>query len=211
MGLDLTVFAADWERLRAFPAEHRTGALEDAVWPPDVPFEEEAARYGLPGGWLWPPDTERPWCAEYRFFGTTGSYRPHSRAGDGWADMRVLADASLRGAMDTFLDGLIWDAAPAADAVTADAGGLFPATAGPGPARRSRVLLVCPPAAAPGKALAWERVEPRLEELRGPFTAECTGWAGRPDTFEEFTGLLREWAEVVRETARRGWGLVGLS
>ncbi|MER8096129.1 hypothetical protein [Streptomyces goshikiensis] len=46
-------------------------------------------------------------------------------------------------------------------------------------------LLVCPPAAVPGKARAWERLEPCLGRLRGPFAAECEGWAGRPDTFED--------------------------
>lgn len=61
-----------------------------------------------------------------------------------------------------------------------------------------------------GKARAWERGEPFLEELSGPFAAECEGWAGRPDTFEGFVALLREWGAVVAEAARRGWGLVGL-
>ncbi|MEU5002095.1 hypothetical protein [Streptomyces sp. NPDC021622] len=51
---------------------------------------------------------------------------------------------------------------------------------------------------------------PRLEELRKPFAAECRGWAGRPDTFEDFAVLLREWAVVVKDTTQRGWGLVGL-
>ncbi|MEV6583268.1 hypothetical protein AB0M92_34495 [Streptomyces sp. NPDC051582] len=40
-----------------------------------------------------------------------------------------------------------------------------------------------------------------------PFAAECEGWAGRPDTFEDFTALLREWGDVTTEAARRGWGL----
>ncbi|AXE81913.1 hypothetical protein C5746_38895 [Streptomyces atratus] len=59
---------------------------------------------------------------------------------------------------------------------------------------------------ARGKAHAWEQMEPRLEELRGPFAAECEGWAGRPDTFEGFTALLHEWGDVTREAARRGRG-----
>ncbi|GHI40410.1 hypothetical protein Sviol_48180 [Streptomyces violascens] len=49
-----------------------------------------------------------------------------------------------------------------------------------------------------------------LEELRSAFAAECEGWAGRPDTFEEFTTLLHEWGDVVTEAARRGRGPVGL-
>ncbi|MFF0969914.1 hypothetical protein ACWDQO_32285 [Streptomyces sp. NPDC003703] len=189
MGLDLTLFMADWERLRALPAGRRADALEDAVRPPGA-REEDA------------------WCAEYVFSHTTGAYRPHRRAGDGWDDMRMRADASVRAAMDAFLDGLIWYADPATGSGERTCGGLFPPAAGP---RLPRVLLVCPPSAVPGKVRAWERVEPRLEELRGPFAAECAGWAGRPDTFGEFTALLREWADATGAAARRGWGLVGLS
>ncbi|MFE7395090.1 hypothetical protein [Streptomyces sp. NPDC057582] len=33
-------------------------------------------------------------------------------------------------------------------------------------------------------------MESHLEELREPFAAECEGWAGRPDTFEDFTALF---------------------
>ncbi|MET9657520.1 hypothetical protein [Streptomyces sp. NPDC006510] len=49
-----------------------------------------------------------------------------------------------------------------------------------------------------------------MTELRGPFAAECESWAGRPDTFEGFIALLREWGDVTTEAARRSWGLVGL-
>ncbi|MFJ6615515.1 hypothetical protein ACIQPT_35150 [Streptomyces sp. NPDC091289] len=72
------------------------------------------------------------------------------------------------------------------------------------------VLPACPPEVLPGKARAWERTELRLKELGAPFAAECEGWAGRPDTFEDFIALLREWGEVTATAARRGWGLVGL-
>ncbi|MGX1899606.1 hypothetical protein ACWIHQ_40050, partial [Streptomyces anulatus] len=71
-------------------------------------------------------------------------------------------------------------------------------------------LLVCLPEVVAGKARAWERVEPYLEELSGPFAAECEGRSGRPDTFEDFVALLREWGAVVAEAAHRGWALVGL-
>ncbi|UUU38152.1 hypothetical protein [Streptomyces sp. NBC_00162] len=113
----------------------------------------------------------------------------------------------MRQAMDTFLVGLIWDADPADDPALTGGVGFFP----PATDRwRPGVLLVCPPEAVPGKARAWARVESRLEELREPFAAECEGWAGRPDTFEAFTTLLREWGEVTTAAASRGWGLVGL-
>lgn len=205
MGLDLTLFMADWEQLSAIPVENRVQALDDTTWPPEL--DDEYQRYGLAGGWLWPPNQGSAWCAEYDFFTTTGAYSPHARAGDAWADIRLLVDASVREAMDTFLVGLIWDADPADDPALTGGGGFFP----PATDRGLRcVLLVCPPEAVPGKARAWERVESHLEELREPFATECESWAGRPDTFEDFTALLREWGDVTTEAARRGWGLVGL-
>ncbi|MET9644811.1 hypothetical protein [Streptomyces syringium] len=121
--------------------------------------------------------------------------------------MRSLVDASVREAMDTFLVGLIWDADPADDPALTGGGGFFPSATDHG---LPRVLLVCPPEAVRGKARAWERVESQLEELREPFATECEGWAGRPDTFENFTALLREWGNLTTDAARRGWGLVGL-
>lgn len=205
MGLDLNLRMVDWERLRAISVEDRIRVLDETMWPADLD-DEYLSTYGLAKGWVWPPDQESVWCAEYRFYSTSGSYRPHARAGDAWADMRSLVDTAVREAMDCFLGGLIWDADPAVDPALTGGGFFPPAT----DRRYPRILLVCPPEVVPGKVHAWQRVEPRLEELRGPFSAECEGWAGRPDTFEEFTALLCEWAEVARETARRGWGLVGL-
>ncbi|MFE3901622.1 hypothetical protein ACFXPY_15060 [Streptomyces sp. NPDC059153] len=205
MGLDLTLFMADWKQLSTIPVEHRVQALDDTTWTPEL--DDEYQRYGPAGGWLWPPDRGAAWCAEYDFRTTTGAYGPHARAGDAWDDIRLLVDASVREAMDTFLVGLIWDADQADDPARAAGSGLFPPATDRG---RLRVLLECPPEAVPGKVRAWERVEPRLEELRGPFAAECEGWAGRPDTFEDFVALLREWGDVTTEAARRSWGLVGL-
>ncbi|GGM16245.1 hypothetical protein GCM10010129_70550 [Streptomyces fumigatiscleroticus] len=206
MGRDLTLLMADWQHLRAVPVKDRIDVLEDAIWPPDAD-EEFPGTHGSADGWVWPPHQDPVWCAEYRFFCTTGSYRPHARAGVAWDEMRGLVETSLRDAMDGFLSDLIWREDADANSSRTGGGGLFPPAAGLG---HFPVLLVCPPEAVPGKARAWRRAAPRLEELRGPFAAECEGWAGRPDTFEEFTTLVREWGEVVTETARRGWGLVGL-
>lgn len=197
MGLDLTLFMADWQRLGAFPVGGRIDALDDAVGPSGPRC----------GGWRWPAEPGAGWCAEYEFFTTTGSYRPHSRAGDGWADMRPLVDASVREAMDAFLSGLIWDADPDEDPALSGAEGFFPASADPW---RPRLLLVCPPEAMERKVSAWKEVEPCLDVLRAPFAAECEGWVGRPETFEGFAALLREWGGVVGEAAGRGWGLVGV-
>lgn len=96
---------------------------------------------------------------------------------------------------------------PADDPALTGGGGFLPSAAD---RRHPSLLLVCPPEVAPGKALAWARAESRLEELRQPFAAECQSWAGRPDSFEDFTALLREWGTVTTEAAHRGWGLVGL-
>ncbi|MFF4081292.1 hypothetical protein ACFYZN_18055 [Streptomyces sp. NPDC001777] len=210
MGRDITLFMADWGRLGTVPAAGRADALDDAICALD--HEDDHRGNELSGDWLWPPDRESAWCAEYVFRTTTGACAPHVRAGNAWNDMRLLVDASVRGAMDSFLTGLVLDAdpidGPSPGGGSAPGGGiLFPSAADPGV---SCALLVCPPAAVSDKARAWKRVEPRLDELREPFAAECEGWAGRPDTFEGFTALLREWGDVTADVARRGWGLVGL-
>ncbi|MFJ6940656.1 hypothetical protein [Streptomyces sp. NPDC101132] len=205
MGMDLSLFMADWERLGRLAVDDRARALEDAVWPPER--DDAYDRYPVAGGWIWPPEREGAWCAEYDFACTTGAYSPHFRAGDAWDDVRGFVDAALREAMDTFLGGLIWDEDPDADPALTGGGGFFPPA---GDGGRPRVLLVCPPGSVSGKARAWERAEPRLDELREPFAAECAGWAGRPGSFEDFTTLLREWGAVTAEAAYRGWGLVGL-
>jgi len=205
MGLDLMLFMAEWKQLSTIPVENRVDALDDTTQPAELCAASD--RYELTGGWLWPPDPESAWCAEYVFFTTTGSYKPHARAGHAWEDMRHLVDPSVREVMDTFLDGLIWDADPANDPARTGGAGFFPPATDHG---MPHVLMVCPPEAVPGKADAWNRVKPHLEELRQPFAAECEGWAGFPDSFEDFTALLHEWGDVTMEAAHRSWGLVGL-
>ncbi|MYR82693.1 hypothetical protein GTY59_30875 [Streptomyces sp. SID5466] len=190
--MDLTLFMVDWGWLGAVPAGNRIELLEDAAWPSetDVPYE---AGHRRDDGWSRPLGPGPQWCAVYGF-STTGAHAPHARAGAAWGDLRLLVDASVREPMDTFLDGLLRNV----DRASADRW-------------HQHVLLACPPEVLPAKARAWERLEPRLEELRAPFAAECEGWAGRPDTFEDFIALLREWGGVTAAAARRGWGLVGLS
>ncbi|MGR3935241.1 hypothetical protein [Streptomyces sp. BRA346] len=206
MGLNLTVLMASWERLREIPVEDRTEALDDAVWPMGLD-DEYCSTYGGAKSWVWPPEQDSAWCAEYHFVSTTGSYTWHSRAGDAWDDMRALADTSLREAMDHVLDGLIWNEDPAEDPTLTGGGGMFPPVTD---RWRPGLLLVCPPETTLGKARSWERALPHLERLREPFAAECEGWAGRSESFEEFVTLVREWGDVITEAARRGWGLVGL-
>jgi hypothetical protein len=205
MGLDLTLFMADWERLGAVPADMRSEALTDATLPPELDFDD--VRFTLHGGWLWPPDRASAWCAEYDFATTTGAYSPHWHAGNAWDDMRHRVDPPVREAMDAFVGGLVWAEDPDDDLALIGDAELFPGT---GTAGRSPVLIVCTPRAVAGKAEAWLTAEPLLEGLRDAFVVECLGWSGRPTSFEYFTALLREWGDVVREAARRGWGLVGL-
>ncbi|MFB6816925.1 hypothetical protein ACFCV8_20505 [Streptomyces sp. NPDC056347] len=206
MGRDLTLFMVDWEQLSAIPVESRIGRFDDMAWPWELDDVYDSTNEQA-DGWLWPPGSAPAWCAEYSFFTTTGAYVPHARAGAAWADMRPLVDAPAREAVDSFLGGLIWDAGQANEPAASGGGGVFPPAAD---RWHPHVLLVCLPEAVADKARAWERVEPCLEELSSPFAAECEGWAGRPDTFEDFVALLREWGGVVTDAARRGWGLVGL-
>ncbi|MGW3043888.1 hypothetical protein ACWC9T_28460 [Kitasatospora sp. NPDC001159] len=71
------------------------------------------------------------------------------------------------------------------------------------------LLLWLPPDLVPVVAGWWQRVPPRLAELREPFDR----YAAEPGTevgdFERWTELLTHWGRVVTEAQRRGWG-VGL-
>lgn len=219
MGLDITVVMADWERLARIPAEGRLEALTDAVYSSvcRVPCEEGGP--AAHDGWVWP--RESSWCAEYRFFGTTGSYGWHARLANAWDDMRPSAAPALRDALDHFLGGLVWDSTDIADAgddtaettagTAADidrppAGG-FPDGSTPW---HPQVLLLRTPDEVPALVRAWELAAPRLEELREPFDTEAVRWAGRPATFDDAAALMREWGEVVTRAGVRGWGLIGL-
>ncbi|MEU8460351.1 hypothetical protein [Streptomyces sp. NPDC029003] len=207
MGLDISVVMADWARLARIPARERLDAVTDVVYPDhccDACFDADLAR---PAGWAW--QRQADWCAEYRFHGTTGSYSWHFQLSNAWDDLRDSAAPGLRAALDLFLGGLMWDG-PEGPAETDDlppvAGG-FPDDAEPW---RPRVLLLRAPDEVARHVRAWEAAGPRLEELRGPFEAECAGWAGRPRTFDAAAALLREWGEVVTGAGARGWGLIGL-
>ncbi|WP_240796487.1 secretory pathway Sec39 family protein [Streptomyces sp. RFCAC02] len=211
MGLDITVLMADWRHLARIPPGARMAALDDAAYPPFccAACEEEQCRPD--GGWVWPRGQEPPWCAEYRFVHTTGSYGWHFRLGNAWEDVRDRVAPDLRDALDTFLCGLFWDGPYTGPGTETDDGP--PAAAGfPGDPEpwRPDLLLLCPPDGMPALAGAWRRAEPRLEELRTPFDTVSAGWAGRPDSFDAATALLREWGAIVTAAAHRGWGLIGL-
>jgi hypothetical protein len=194
MGLDITVLAVDWERLAATPFDERLGLLEDASLPEDeLDWDAEPPR-----GWVFPAASNVPWCGRYEFHSTTGSYKPHFWAGQAWEDVRDHAVPVLREHLNGFLSPLLWDE---------EETGLFPADPDPW---RPKLLLACPPSTVSALARHWACAEPLLESLREPYGvyAACPGrWI---EDFDEFSVLLREWAVVVGEAGRRGWGLVGL-
>ncbi|MFD3838028.1 hypothetical protein ACFWWC_17470 [Streptomyces sp. NPDC058642] len=194
MGLDITVLAVDWERLEATPFEERLGLLEDAALPEDeIDWDAEPRK-----GWVFPAASNVPWCGRYEFHSTTGSYKPHFWAGHAWEDVRDFADPVLREQLNGFLGPLLWDE---------DGTGLFPADPDPW---RPRLLLACPPPAVSALFVHWALAEPLLESLREPFAVHAASPGRWIENFDEFSVLLREWAVVVGEAGRRGWGLVGL-
>ncbi|MEV7614205.1 hypothetical protein [Streptomyces sp. NPDC089799] len=201
MGLDITVLMADWDRLSRIPAAERLDALTDSAYPDFCCDACWDADFAVPGGWVWPRDREQPWCAEYRFFGTTGTYKWHAELDGAWESMRPFTEPGLRGTLDTFLGGIVGEDSGSGEDGAGDAPESWP----------GRLLLYCPPERAGLLARSWERAGPRLEELRAPFESEATTrWGGRPKTFDAMAALLREWGEVVTGADRRGWGLVGL-
>ncbi|MCX4751097.1 hypothetical protein OG455_37295 [Kitasatospora sp. NBC_01287] len=209
MGLDITVVMADWEELARIPAGGRLEALTDAVHPYFCCVPCEDADHAVRGGWVWPRQSS--WCAEYRFFGTTGSYSWHFQLANAWDDVRALAAPDLREALDCFLGGLVWEGPD--DAAATGAGDDRPPAGGfpddPAP-WCPRVLLLRAPDEVPALVRAWEAAAPRLRELREPFDTEAAGWAGRPGSFDGTVALIREWGEVVTRAGARGWGLIGL-
>ncbi|MFE4960117.1 hypothetical protein ACFRCW_40675 [Streptomyces sp. NPDC056653] len=81
------------------------------------------------------------WCAKYDFF-TTGAYGPHARVGDAWADIRLVVDASVREAMDTFLVGLIWEPSPTSNVLVGGAGVRGVGRTYAGRERESAVIII---------------------------------------------------------------------
>ncbi|WP_425247875.1 hypothetical protein [Streptomyces sp. NEAU-NA10] len=196
MGLDITVLALDWAELERTPAGERQELLYEAAGPQDTDRDAEPRV-----GWVFPASPKVPWCGRYEFHGTTGSYKPHFWMGDGWETAREFADPVLRESLDGFLLHLIGEGGDPPES------GLFPSDATPW---QSRLLLACPPSVVPVIAAHWARAEPLLEGLREEYDRHAARPGGWIADFDAFTVLLREWAVVVDETARRGWGLLGL-
>ncbi|MFI6932070.1 hypothetical protein [Streptomyces sp. NPDC050287] len=205
--MDITVLAVDWGQLERTPAGEREDLLYEAMAPDEEPCPLPEPEVG----WVFPASPKVPWSGRYEFRGTLGSYKPHFWAADGWDKAREFAQPALREPLDGFLRRLIWwgpDVDGEADETDEAEGRLFPSDPEPcGPPR----LLVCPPPALPSLAAHWARAEPLLEGLRATYDVQVwrpDGWI--PD-FGAFDALVRQWAEVVDETARRGWGVLGLT
>lgn len=170
-------------------------------------------------GWVFPASPKVPWSGRYEFRGTLGSYKPHFWAADGWDRAREFAEPALREPLDGFLVGLIWwgadedsaddgdNGADEADGADEPEAGLFPSD--PEPWRPHRTL-VRPPPAVTALAAHWARADALLEGLRETYDLHASRPEGWIADFDAFDALVRQWAEVVDETARRGWGLLGL-
>ncbi|MEV1063519.1 hypothetical protein [Streptomyces sp. NPDC050263] len=203
MGTDITVLAVDWGRLERTPTGERERLLYQAAEPAD-----DTGRGAEPEvGWMFPASAKTPWCGRYEFRDTLGSYKPHFWAANGWDTVRESADPGLREALDAFLLGLIWWGADADDEEDRPDAGLFPSDP---EAWRPRLHLVCPPVVVPTLAARWARAEPLLGGLERTYDAHASRPGRWIADFGEFAGLLRQWAVVVDESARRGWGLLGL-
>ncbi|KWT63374.1 hypothetical protein ADL21_02880 [Streptomyces albus subsp. albus] len=115
-----------------------------------------------------------------------------------------------RAAVDDFLAGLIWwGPDPAEDADHID-DGIFPSLDA---LWRSGPVIVRAPDTVAGLVAAWQQAQPLLSQLRGPYReahaalTDSGHWAA---DFDSFVRLLAQWAEVLGEARRRGWGVIGL-
>ncbi|MFH8798430.1 hypothetical protein ACH4F6_02340 [Streptomyces sp. NPDC017936] len=196
MGLDITVLGLDWAELERTPAAERQDLLYEAACP------EDADPYAEPGtGWVLPASPKVPWSGRYAFHSTTGSYKPHFWAAEGWDTAREFAEPALRESLDGFLLHLLGEGSDPPEA------GLFPSDATPW---TPNLLLACPPSLVPGVAAHWARAAPLLEGLHEEYDRHAARPGGWIADFDAFAVLLREWAVVVDGAARRGWGLLGL-
>ncbi|MCX4451459.1 hypothetical protein [Streptomyces sp. NBC_01789] len=202
MGLDITTLIADWSWLAEVPPRERLPRLRDAwyddgtgLWDHDAP--------GTDGGWEWPRGPHGARFGVYEFPGTLGSFKPHFWAGEGWEKTRAHVDPAVRAQVDALLGGLTWDG-PDFDDEESEDHAFFSHD-------HDSVLVACAPERVRELLATWERVRPRLDEVRAPFDEHAAlpeGWI--PDA-DAFVRLLTGWGEVLAEAARRGRGIAGLS
>lgn len=211
MGLDITVMIVDWSWMGEPPPRERLtrlreawGADETGLWEHDAPVVE--------GDWLLPRGRDGAFFGIYEFRRTLGSFKAHFWAGERWESFRGHVEPLIRGELDALLRGLIRDG-PDGDGDQVDPG-IFtedPTRFYDDPGAFRGVLLARSPDSVRELAALWERIQPRLGELQGPFTEHVAAGEGWIGTFDSFTDLMEDWGRVVAEAARRGWGVVGLS
>lgn len=200
MGVDITTLIADWSWLAEVPPAERLERLRNA-WYDDETGLWDYDENGPDGGWEWPRGPHSGLFGVYEFPGTLGSYKPHFWAGEAWEKARDHIDAGLRAELDALLGGLIWDG-PDFDDEKADEGYDFFAGG-------SGLLVAKSPEGVRELLATWERVRPRLDDLREPFGEPEA--ASRFGDFDAFVRLLANWGEVLAEAARRGWGIAGVN
>ncbi|MFE7573301.1 hypothetical protein ACFU5Z_01020 [Streptomyces sp. NPDC057521] len=200
MGVDLTTLIADWSWLAEVPPPERLERLRNA-WYDDETGLWDYDRDRTDDGWEWPRGPHSALFGVYEFPGTLGSYKPHFWAGEAWEKARDHVDAGLRAELDTLLGGLIWDGPDFDDEEPGEGRAFF--TGGDG------LLVAQSPQGVRDLLATWERVRPRLDELRAPY--EERSEASRYRTFDAFVRLLTDWGEVLAEAARRGWGIAGVN
>ncbi|MFG2566185.1 hypothetical protein ACGFR6_12165 [Streptomyces sp. NPDC048567] len=200
MGVDLTTLIADWSWLAEVPPPERLERLRNA-WYDDETGLWDYDRDGTDDGWEWPRGPHSALFGVYEFPGTLGSYKPHFWAGEAWEKARDHVDPAVRAELDALLGGLIWDGPDFDDEELGEGHAFF--TGGYG------LLVAQPPQGVRDLLATWERVRPRLDELRAPY--EERSEASQYRSFDAFVRLLTNWGEVLAEAARRGWGIAGVS
>ncbi|WP_331738933.1 hypothetical protein OG242_32315 (plasmid) [Streptomyces sp. NBC_00727] len=200
MGLDITTLIADWPWLAEVPPRERLSRLRNAWYGDETGLWDDEAP-GTDGGWEWPRGPHRARFGVYEFPGTAGSFKPHFWVGEGWERTREHVGPTVRAELDALLGGLTWDG-PDFDDEESEDRAFF---------SHDSVLVACSPERVRELLATWERVRPRLDELRAPFDEHAAlpeGWI--PD-FDAFVRLLTGWGEVLAQAARRGWGIAGVS
>ncbi|MFE2052784.1 hypothetical protein [Streptomyces sp. NPDC059459] len=204
MGLDITVLIADWAWLGGVTPSERLPRLREAwyadetgLWDDDAPAPE--------GDWACPRGRHSASFAVYEFRGTLGSFKPHFWAVERWESVRHRADPPVRTAVDPLLLGLV------REGLDETSGHARPGFFGTDPTATRGLLLAHPPDGVRELAARWDGALRLLGGLRGAFDEHAAAPGGWVGDFDEFTGLLTDWGDVLSEGARRGWGVVGLS
>ncbi|MGH4029283.1 hypothetical protein ACQB60_10155 [Actinomycetota bacterium Odt1-20B] len=205
MGLDITVLTVDWAWLAEAPPGERLSRLRSAWYDDETGLWELDATPQDEGEWVWPPGPGGGCFGIYEFRRTLGSFKAHFWAGERWESLRAHADPLMRVELDSLLRGLIWGGLDG-EAEHIDSG-----LSSDDPRVAYGLLVAKTPDTTRELAATWERVRPRLGELREAFTAHAAqpgAWIG---DFDEFSDLLEDWGRVLTEAATRGWCVVGLS